>query len=62
MHPKFKGRVTVKYVLPALLPNLTCKDLNIRGGAQASEAEWSMVSSTDAGFVSCGVQRKRESL
>jgi hypothetical protein len=48
VHPKFKGSVSVKYVLPALLPNLTYKDLNIQGGAQASEAWWAMVTSTDA--------------
>jgi hypothetical protein len=34
--------------VPALLPNLTYKDLNIQGGAQASEAWWTMVTSTEA--------------
>ena len=48
VHPKFKGRVTVKYVLPALVPELSYKELSIRGGAQASEAWWAMVSSTSS--------------
>jgi hypothetical protein len=48
VHPAFKGSVSVKYVLPALVPELSYKELSIRGGAQASEAWWAMVSSLDA--------------
>jgi hypothetical protein len=48
VHPAFKGSVSVKYVLPALVPELSYKELGIRGGAQASEAWWAMVSSMDA--------------
>ena len=48
MHPAFKGSVSVKYVLPALVPELSYKELGIRGGAQASEAWWAMVSSTSS--------------
>jgi hypothetical protein len=48
VHPAFKGSVSIKYVLPALVPDLEHKELSIRGGAQASEAWWMMVSSVDA--------------
>jgi hypothetical protein len=48
VHPAFKGSVSVKYVLPALVPGLSYKELGIRGGAQASEAWWAMVSSTSS--------------
>jgi hypothetical protein len=48
VHPAFKGSVSIKYVLPALVPDLEYKELSIRGGAQASEAWWMMVSSVDA--------------
>jgi hypothetical protein len=47
VHPEFKGSVSIKYVLPALVPDLQYKELSIRGGAQASEAWWAMVSSID---------------
>jgi len=46
VHPAFKGSVSVKCVLPALVPELSYKVLSIHGGAQASEAWWAMVSST----------------
>jgi Domain of unknown function(DUF2779) len=46
VHPEFKGSVSIKYLLPALVPDLQYKELSIRGGAQASEAWWAMVSST----------------
>jgi hypothetical protein len=31
VHPEFKGSVSVKYVLPALVPELSYKELGIRG-------------------------------
>jgi Domain of unknown function(DUF2779) len=37
VHPEFKGSVPVKYVLPALVPNLGYNDLSIHGGAQVSD-------------------------
>jgi hypothetical protein len=47
VHPEFKGSVSIKYVLPALVPDPQYKELSIRGGAQASEAWWAMVTSLD---------------
>lgn len=44
VHPEFKGSTSIKYVLPALVPELQYKELGIHGGAQASDAWWSMVS------------------
>ena len=45
VHPDFKGSVSIKYVLPALVPSLQYKELSIHGGAQASDAWWTMVTS-----------------
>ncbi len=44
VHPEFKGSTSIKYVLPALVPSLQYKDLGIHGGAQASDAWWTMLS------------------
>lgn len=38
VHPAFKGSVSIKKVLPALVPELTYTELDIHGGAQASDA------------------------
>ncbi len=38
VHPEFKGSVSIKKVLPALVPDLNYGDLDIHGGAQASDA------------------------
>ena len=45
VHPEFKGSTSIKYVLPALVPELQYKELSIHGGAQASDAWWKMFSS-----------------
>ena len=45
VHPDFKGSVSIKYVLPALVPSLQYKELSIHGGAQASDAWWTMLTS-----------------
>ena len=44
VHPEFRGSTSIKYVLPALVPSLQYKDLGIHGGAQASDAWWTMLS------------------
>jgi len=38
IHPDFRGKTSIKYVLPALAPNLSYKDLGIQEGATASNA------------------------
>lgn len=43
VHPDFRGSVSIKKVLPALVPELTYKDLEIQEGTKASEAWWGMV-------------------
>lgn len=35
LHPGFRGRSTIKQVLPVLLPDLTYKDLDIQSGTEA---------------------------
>jgi len=47
VHPDFRGSVSIKYVLPALVPEKQYKELAIHGGAQASEAWWAMLGNTD---------------
>jgi hypothetical protein len=38
VHPDFRGSVSIKKVLPALVPELNYAELEIHGGAQASDA------------------------
>ncbi len=38
VHPEFKGRVSIKKVLPVLVPDLSYQELEIREGASAMEA------------------------
>lgn len=47
VHPDFKGSVSIKYVLPAIVDEPGYKALTIHGGAQASEAWWAMLTSHD---------------
>lgn len=42
VHPEFKGRTSIKYVLPALAPELSYKALNIQEGATASDT-WNKI-------------------
>jgi len=44
VHPEFRGKTSVKKVLPALVPGMRHADLTIKEGGQASEAWWKMVS------------------
>jgi hypothetical protein len=43
MHPEFKGRDSIKKVLPVLVPELSYKDLDIREGMTASISWFRMV-------------------
>jgi len=42
VHPGFKGRTSIKYVLPVLVPELSYKALSIREGATAT-ARWNEI-------------------
>ena len=44
IHPRFKGRSSIKSILPVLVPKLSYKELEIQEGASASEAWNQMVS------------------
>ncbi|MFZ2522834.1 MAG: DUF2779 domain-containing protein [Minisyncoccia bacterium] len=46
IHHGFKGRTSIKKVLPTLVPELRYDILNIHDGGQASDAWWKMVSPT----------------
>jgi hypothetical protein len=41
--PEFKGKTSIKYVLPALVPELSYKNMNIQEGATASNT-WNKIS------------------
>ncbi len=43
VHPGFKGRVSIKNVLPVLVPGITYKDLEIQEGGAAMEAWYDMI-------------------
>lgn len=45
--PNFKGKTSIKYVLPALVPELSYKELDIREGGTASE-RWNRVATGQA--------------
>jgi hypothetical protein len=46
VHPGFKGKTSIKYVLPTLVPDLSYKELDIQEGATASQ-KWNQL--VDAG-------------
>lgn len=41
-HPEFKGSASIKYVLPALVPNLSYKNMHIQEGGAASDT-WNRI-------------------
>ena len=47
-HPKFYGSFSLKYILPALLPEMSYENLSIREGGQASLAYLRMIDSSTA--------------
>ena len=49
--PKMKGSYSIKYVLPALVPELSYNDLEIKEGGTASNTFFSMVNGTFEGNV-----------
>jgi hypothetical protein len=46
VHPKFKGKTSIKYILPVLAPELSYKALDIKEGATASDT-WNKIVSGD---------------
>lgn len=42
VHPKFKGKTSIKYILPVIAPELSYKVLDIQEGATASDA-WNKI-------------------
>lgn len=46
VHPSFRGSVSIKKVLPALVADISYENLGIKEGGQASDAWWKMVSGT----------------
>jgi hypothetical protein len=46
VHPGFRGRTSIKAVLPVLCPELSYDDLAIKDGASASNEWWRMISGT----------------
>jgi hypothetical protein len=42
VHPKFKGRTSIKYILPALVHDLSYKDMDIQEGGTASDT-WNKI-------------------
>ncbi len=45
-HPKFKGSASIKYVLPALVPHLSYKNMHIQEGGTASDT-WNRIVSQE---------------
>lgn len=48
VHPKFKGKTSIKYILPVLAPDLSYKALDIQEGGTASNT-WNKIVSGDYG-------------
>ena len=59
VHPAFKGKTSIKYVLPALVPELSYKELAIQEGATASET-WNKIVTGE--LDADGIARERENL
>jgi len=59
VHPKFKGKTSIKYILPVLAPDLSYKALDIQEGATASNT-WDLIVSD--GYTKQEAQEKTEQL
>ena len=47
LHPKARGRSSLKKVLPAIAPELSYKSLNVQDGAEAMSEWWEMITKDD---------------
>ncbi len=59
IHPKFKGKTSIKYILPVLAPDLSYKALDIQEGATASNT-WDLIVSD--GYTREEAKEKTEQL
>ena len=59
VHPAFKGKTSIKFVLPALVPELSYKALAIQEGGTASET-WNKIVTGE--LDADGIARERENL
>ena len=59
VHPKFKGKTALKFVLPAVVPSLSYKGLTIQDGGMASET-WHKI--VWGAFDTATANRQRENL
>lgn len=59
VHPAFKGKTSIKYVLPALVPELSYQELAIQEGGTASET-WNKIVTGE--LDADGIARERENL
>lgn len=57
VHPEFRGSTSIKKVLPALVPELSYKELGIKEGGQASNAWWEMLSPSTHPDVSAQISK-----
>lgn len=59
LHPEFKGKTSIKYILPAIVPELSYKELAIQEGGTASET-WNKIVTGRLDTES--ISRERENL
>ena len=59
VHPAFRGKTSIKNVLPVLVPELSYQALAIQEGGTASET-WNQI--VTGGLVGAGVARERDNL
>ncbi|MCK9344768.1 MAG: DUF2779 domain-containing protein [Candidatus Pacebacteria bacterium] len=57
VHPEFKGSTSIKKVLPALVPELSYKDLGMKEVGQASNSWWAMLSPSTHPDVSAQISK-----
>lgn len=59
VHPDFKGKTSIKYILPALVPNLSYKKLQIQEGGTASNT-WNKIVTGE--YTEEEIKQQRENL
>ena len=58
VHPGFKGRTSIKYILPVLVPGLSYTALDVQEGGTASQT-WNAIVTGGAGTRRSGVEKSR---
>ncbi len=59
VHPDFKGKTSIKYVLPALVPKLSYKELDIQEGGTASNT-WNKI--VTGGYINEEIEEQNKNL